>query len=184
MKCGERGGGGGFKAVGKGLLGGEISRAEQAEAVDQHDLLVRGTAHQPAIFELSGGQCTHQTGLGPGDPRGAALDQQGAGERSRPGGDPVDPRHRAIGLRVEVAGAAGEGVEQGRAIAGVAARQDVRGVCGPEQDSLAPQSRGPGVVDTRAVGDEPAPGHRLRHLRPAIAPGGGGEIAQPGEALE
>ena len=82
-----------------------------------------------------------------------------------------------------MAGAARERVEQRRAIAGVAARQDVGRVGGPEQDPLAPQIRRPGIVGAGAVGEQPAPGERLGQARALLARGGGGEVAQPGEAL-
>ena len=80
-KRGERGRGGGLDAVGQGLLGGEISGAEQAEAVDQQHLLVRRAADQPAILELGGGERARQPGLAARDPRHAALDEQ---RRRRP----------------------------------------------------------------------------------------------------
>ena len=128
------------------LLGGEIGGAEQAEPVDQQHLLVRRAADQPAILELGGGERAHQPGFAARDARNAALDEQAGGDHARPGGDPVEPGRRLVGVGVEMAGAARQRVEQGRAIAGVAARQDVGRIGGPEEDPLAPQFGRPGLV--------------------------------------
>jgi len=43
----------GLDALGHDLLGGEVARAQQPEAVDQLNLLVGRTADQPAVVKLS-----------------------------------------------------------------------------------------------------------------------------------
>ena len=83
-----------------------------------------------------------------------------------------------------MASATREGVEDGGAVPGVAARQDVRRIGGPEEDALAPQVGRPGFVDLGAVGEEPAADHRLGKSRATLARCGRGKIAQPGEAFE
>ena len=112
-----------------------------------------------------------------------ALQGQRGDQRARPGGDPRQARRRLVGGGIEMPRAARQRVEQRRAIAGVAAGQDVGRIGGPEEDALAPQLGRPGLVDPRAMGDQPAPGDRLGQPRALFAAGRSGEVAQPGEAL-
>ena len=56
MKRGQCGSGGGLNALGKSLLGGEITSPQHSEPVDQHCLFERRAADQPAIIELRTGK--------------------------------------------------------------------------------------------------------------------------------
>ena len=183
MKRRERSGGGIFQRVGQGLLGREIGGPDQAEPVDQQHLLLRAAAHQPAILELGGGQRAHQAGFGSRQARHGALHGQRGDQRACPGGNPGQARRGLVGSRIEMPRAARQRVEQRRAIAGIAAGQDVGRIGGPEEDPLAPQFGRPGLVDPCAMGDQPAAGDRLGQPRAFFAAGRGGEVAQPGEAL-
>ena len=160
---------GGFDAVGNGLLGRVVAGAQQAEAVDQQHLLERRAADQPAVVELRRGKRTGEPRFAARDARHAALDEQSGRNHAAPGGDPVEPGRRLVGVGFEMAGAARERVEQRRAIAAVAARQDVRRIGGPEEDALAPQMRRPGLVDLacreRAASARPSPRQVARHFR-------------------
>ena len=54
----------------------------------------------------------------------------------------------------------------------------------PEEQALAQQVGRPGLVGARAVPCQPAPRHRLAQPRSFLSPAGGGEIAQPREAMK
>ena len=184
VKGSERSLGGRLNAFGNHLLGRLISSAQQAEAVDQHHLFERRPADQPAIVELGRGECPREPRLAASDAMNAALHQKSGSDHSTPGSDPVEPRRRLVGACVEMTGAASERVEQRRAVAAVAARQDVRRIGGPEQDAFTPQVGRPGAVDSSAVHQQPAADDRFGEARALFARGRGGEVAQPGETLE
>src|SRR5690348_6886444 len=83
-----------------------------------------------------------------------------------------------------MAAAARQRVEQRGAIAGVAARQDVRRIGGPEENALAPQFGPPRRVDPRPVSEKPAPDDCFGKLRSALSRCRRGEVAKPGESLQ
>ena len=89
MKRRERGRRRALERVGERLLGGEVSRADQPEAVDQLDLLGRASAHQPAILELRRGQCAEKSPLGARQALAGALHRQRRDHCAGPGGDPI-----------------------------------------------------------------------------------------------
>jgi hypothetical protein len=184
MKRGERGLRGGLNAVGNRLLRRLIAGPQKPETIDQPHLLERRAADEAAVVELRRGERARQAGFAAGDTRDSALDQEARRHDSTPGGHPVEPGRRFVGIAVEVTRAARERVEKRRAVAAVAARQDVGRISGPEEDSLAPEVRRPSLVGPRAVRKQPAPDHRFGEPRALFARRGGGKVAQPGEALE
>ena len=118
-------------------------------------------------------------------PRRPALDDQSGGDHPAPGGDPGEAGQRLVGAALEMAGAAGERVEHRGAVDRIGARQDVGRVSGPEQDAPAPQVGPPGrLADLLGMGGEPFAHDLLGALGAALAGRGGGEVAQPGEALQ
>ena len=174
----------GFDALRHDLFRRKVAGAQQAEAIDQLDLLIGRAADQPAIVELGRSERPGKARLAARDTRDSALDQQSGGNDAAPCRHTIEPSGGLVGGRIDVAGAAREGVEQRRAITAVAARQNVRRIGRPEEDALTPQMRGPCRIDLRSVRQKPAPDHGLGKPRAFLARRGGGEIAQPGEALE
>ena len=168
----------GLDAIRNGLLGGEIAGAQQSEAVDQLHLFVGRTADQPAVVELRRGKRSRQAGFAAGNAGNPALHQQAGGDHAAPGGDPVEPDRCLVGIGIEMACAPRQGIEQGGAIAAIAARQDVRRVSGPEQDALTPQVGAPGVIGPGPVGEQPAAGERLSELGAFFPTRRSGKVAQ------
>ena len=110
--------------------------------------------------------------------RAAAITPLQAAIRGRPG-------QRLVGAALEMAGAAGERVEQARAVDRVGAGEDVGRIGGPEQDAPAPQIGAPGrLADLLGDGGEPFAGDPFGELGAALARRRGGKVAQPGEALQ
>ena len=184
MKRGERRRRGGLDSFGDRLASGEVTGAKQAQPIDQEHLFERRAADEPAVIELRASKRPGETGLATRDTRNAALDEEARGDDAAPCGDALEARWCLVGSRIEMPRAARQSVEQGRAIAAVAARQDVGRIGRPEKDALAPQVRRPGLVGPRPMRDEPAADERFTNRSAAFPRGRCGKVAQPGEALE
>ena len=185
MKSGERGGRRGFDRVGQALLGREISAAKQRKPVDEQHACSYGVRLiSPPSSNCAVDKARASPDFAARDARNSALNEQAGRHQTGPGGDPIEARRRLVRIGVEMPGTAHERVEQGRAIARVAARQDVGRISGPEEDALAPQVGPPCLVDAGAVGEEPASGEGFRQPRTLFPRRGRGKIAKPGEALQ
>ena len=171
MKRGKRRRRSRFDPVGDGLLGGQIAGAQQAEPVDQQHLLEGRAADQAAIVELR-----RRRAPGPARLRRArrAGHRPGRAGRRRPRPHQaviaIEARGSLVGVRIEVAGAARQRVEQRRAIPAVArstgcrARRPSRRGCARPTDA-APRRR----RRLRAVREQPAADHRFGQPRALLA---------------
>ena len=174
----------GLDAVGHHLLGGNVTGAQKAEAVDQLHLLERRAADQASVVELGRGERAGEPRFAAREPRDSALNEQACRHDAAPRGYPIQPCGCLVGVGIEVPGAAGERIQQCGPVPGISARQDVGRISGPEEDALAPQARRPGLVDPGAVGDQPAADDRFGQPRALLPRRRCREVAEPREALE
>src|SRR6185503_20509738 len=120
--------------VGHRLLRRGISGPEEAQPIDEELLFEWCSADQPAIVELPRRERLRKPGLRAPQTRDIPLEDECGNNDPGPGGHALQPRRRLVRVSVEIASAARKRVQKRRAIAFIAAGEDVGRIRGPEED--------------------------------------------------